>query len=365
MLAFGFSLYPEKYDLKQSLDYIDLLAQYGAKRLFMSLLQLSDAMADCSKLYQDIIVYANHKGIRVIADVSPTFLAANGWQDCLLEKCLEFGLAGVRLDEALPLDDMVLLTQNSQGLKIELNMSNDKRLLTDLLEAGADVSNIIACHNFYPHEFTGLSRQHFLDMSRFFHENGIETAVFLSANTATEGPWPVTEGLPTLEELRYAPLKVQAEVMKATGLFDTVLISNQFIAEAELADLVGVLEQESLALTYEPLVALTDTEQAILDFPHCYRGDLSDFVMRSPESRVHYQEASIPPREQSKQVTRGRILIDNNSYLRYKGELQIALKSFTVSEKTNVVAQLTPWSLLVLDYLKPWQNFTLVELPAD
>lgn len=362
MLALGFSLYPEKYSLEQSLDYIDLLAKYGAKRLFMSLLQLSSGMADCAKLYQDIICYANQQGIRVIADVSPSFLVANGWQDGLLEKCREFGLAGIRLDEALPLADMVALTQNSHGIKVELNMSTDKRLLTALVEAGGEVQNIIACHNFYPHEFTGLSRQHFLDMSTFYHEKGIETAVFLSANTATEGPWPVTEGLPTLEEIRHAPLTIQAEVIKATGLFDTVLISNQFILETELAGLVQVLKQESVGLTYEPLVEVTAAERAILDFPHCYRGDLSDFVIRSTEPRVRYQEVSIPSRGQSRPVTRGAILIDNDRYLRYKGELQIALKSFTVSEKVNVVAQLTPWSLLVLDYLEPWQTFTLKEI---
>ncbi|MER0122349.1 MupG family TIM beta-alpha barrel fold protein [Streptococcus sp. ZJ100] len=361
MLALGFSLYPEKYDLKQSLVYIDLLAKYGAKRLFMSLLQLSDGMGDYGQLYQSIIAYANQQGIRVIADVSPAFLEANGWQDCLVEKCQEFGLAGIRLDEALPLAEMVLLTQNTDGLKIELNMSTDKRLLTDLIEAGADLSNIIACHNFYPHEFTGLSRKHFLDMSAFYHERGIETAVFLSATTATEGPWPVTEGLPTLEEIRHAPLTVQTEVMKATGLFDTVLISNQFIAESELAGLVKVLEEDSIGLTYEPLVELTAVEQAVLDFPHRYRGDVSDFVIRSTEPRVRYEKESIPLRTQSKEVSRGTIVIDNDAYLRYKGELQIALKSFIVSEKANVVARLTPWSLLILDYLQPWQNFTLKE----
>ncbi|MTB64846.1 DUF871 family protein [Streptococcus sp. zg-86] len=361
MLTLGFSLYPEKYDLKHSLDYIDLLARYGAKRLFMSLLQLSDGMDDYGQLYQAIIAYANQQGIRVIADVSPAFLEANGWQDCLIEKCREFGLAGLRLDEALPLADMVTLTHHSYGIKIELNMSTDKRLLTDLIAAGADLSNLIACHNFYPHEFTGLSRSHFLEMSRFYHERGIETAVFLSSNTALEGPWPVTEGLPTLEEIRHAPLTVQAEVMKATGLFDTVLISNQFIAETELASLVEVLGQDSVGLTYEPLVELTDIEQKVLAFPHRYRGDVSDFVIRSTEPRVQYQEATVPVRLQSKAVTRGTIVIDNDAYLRYKGEVQIALKSFTMTDKTNIVAQLTPWSLLILDYLQPWQAFRLVE----
>lgn len=40
MLQLGFSLYPENYPLQTSLDYINLLAKYGAKRMFLSLLQI-------------------------------------------------------------------------------------------------------------------------------------------------------------------------------------------------------------------------------------------------------------------------------------------------------------------------------------
>lgn len=167
MVDLGFSLYPERYDVTKSKAYIDLCHSYGAKRLFMSLLQLAPADHQMFHCYAELIAYANQLGIRVIADVSPSFISQAGWSDQLIERAHAFGLAGLRLDEALPLAEIVTLTRNPFGLKIELNMSTDKQLLMSLLATDAERSNIIGCHNFYPHEFTGLSWQHFKDMSRF------------------------------------------------------------------------------------------------------------------------------------------------------------------------------------------------------
>lgn len=359
MVALGFSIYPEKHSLDKSLAYIEQLAQYGAKRMFISLLQFSEESQSIIDLYRRIIACANDKGIEVVADISPDFIANNNWTGQIISKAKDIGLAGVRLDEALPLDEIVSLTHNAYNLKIELNSSTDKQLLLDLIDAGANIENLICCHNFYPHEFTGLSRAHFMDMSRFYHEHRLVSSVFVSSHTATEGPWPVTEGLPTLEELRHVPIWVQAEVLKATGFFDNIIISNQFIDEEELAILAETLHREELVLEYETNLSLTDVEQQILDFHHVYRGDISDYVIRSTWPRVHYANESIPPRNHEKNVQRGTIMIDNDLYTRYKGELQIALKTFSVSEKTNSVGQLTEESLLILDFMKPKQHFFL------
>lgn len=359
MVHLGFSLYPEKHPLEKSLAYIDLLSRYGAKRIFLSLLQFGEESQEVVQGYKEIIAYANARGIIVVADISPDFVKNNGWTGQIIPKAHEFGLAGIRLDEALPLAEIVELTHNPYGIKIELNSSTDKILLLELIDVGAKLENLIACHNFYPHEFTGVSRAHFMEMSRFYHNQGLVSSVFISSNTATEGPWSVTEGLPTLEELRYAPIWLQAEVMKATGFFDNIIISNQYIEEAELAILAETLGREALVMEYDSLVTLTETEENILDFDHVYRGDISDFVLRSTWPRVHYGKESIPPRQQDRSVHRGSIIIDNDLYTRYKGEMQIALKDFTISEKANQVAQLTTESLLILDFIKPWQKFLL------
>lgn len=360
MIGFGFSLYPENYSLKENQAYMELLKAYGARRLFMSLLQLEEAGAESLEHYRQLIAFASDLGIEVIADVSPSFIEANGWKGQLMERAADLGLAGIRLDEALPLEEMVTMTHNPFGIKVELNLSTDKNVLNQLLAEGANVETLIACHNFYPHAYTGLSQKHFLEMSAFFKEYGIRTAAFVSAQTATEGPWPLQEGLPTLEEHRFCPLAAQIEWLKATGLIDDVLISNQFVSQEELEGIHSVLNSEMVTLEVVGKSDLSDLEKNIICFDHVYRGDISDYVLRSTQPRIVYAKESLPPRSQdSYKVQRGDVLIDNDLYGRYKGELQIVLRDFEVSPKVNRVGHLSEVYLPILEFIEPWQEFRL------
>lgn len=361
MVQFGFSIYPENYSLEESKAYIDLLGRYGARRMFMSLLQLGGDTQEALQLYRDLIAYARQLGIVVIADFSPSFIEAQGWQKSLIEEAHGLGLTGIRLDEALPLEEIVSLTQNPYGLKIELNLSTDKVLLTKLLASEANRDNIVACHNFYPHAYTGLSEEHFLEMSSFYHQEGIQTAAFVTAQSATEGPWPLSEGLPTLEEHRNQTLPLQIAWLKATGLIDCILISNQFISEGELQSIQTVLSEDTISLMVDIEEGLTPVEREIVAFDHVYRGDISAYVLRSTMPRVVYKDASVPARsDQAIPVGRGDILIDNDLYGRYKGELQIALKEFSISPKVNKVGRISQDYLPLLRFIKPWQEFKLV-----
>ncbi|HFI0695221.1 TPA: DUF871 domain-containing protein [Streptococcus suis] len=361
MVELGFSIYPENYSLEESQAYIKLLHQYGARRLFMSLLQLENGDRTVFELYQKLIDYANQLGMTVIADISPHFIAAQGWDGALMERAAELGLAGIRLDEALPLEEIIEMTHNPHNIKVELNLSTDKTLLSNLLASVANRDNIIACHNFYPHAFTGLSEEHFLEMSSYYHQSGIRTAAFVSAQTASEGPWPLSEGLPTLEDHRFWPLPLQIAWMKATGFIDSILISNQFISEEELQSIQTVLNEDTISLMVDIEEGLTPVEREIVAFDHVYRGDISAYVLRSTMPRVVYKDASVPARsDQEIPVGRGDILIDNDLYGRYKGELQIALKEFTISPKVNKVGRISPDYLPLLGFIKPWQAFKLV-----
>ncbi|MCR8967775.1 DUF871 domain-containing protein [Streptococcus zalophi] len=359
MPQLGFSLYPETHTPEEIHDYIDLLHRYGAKRLFMSWLQNADKQEETFKNYQKIIHYSNEREINVVLDVSPTVIKSSGWQNHLIEMASQLGLSGLRLDEALPLEEIVTLTHNPYDIKIELNMSTDKRLLTALLDENAKSSNLIACHNFYPHEFTGLSLDYFIEMSQFYKSHGIKTAAFVSAQSANEGPWPLSEGLPTLEKDRHLPIRSQIKFMKATGLIDDIIIANQFISEKELETCVEIFKENCISLDVKSIVSLTPIEKEIIQFPHHYRGDRSDYVIRSTQPRLVFAEESIPKRQDNKDVRRGSIIIDNDLYTRYKGELQIALTSFKISEKANLVAQIIPEDVVLLSYLDPWQDFRL------
>ncbi|WP_159567779.1 DUF871 domain-containing protein [Streptococcus halichoeri] len=358
MVKLGFALYPEGYDLQEIKDYIDLLAKQGSERVFMSLLQLLGADTTTFEHYRRVIAYCNQKSLLVFADLNPELIDFLGWKDNLLEKAQAFGLSGIRLDEVFGgIDYLVDLSHQASAIKIELNMSGNPTLIQALVAKGANLQQITACHNFYPHRLTGLSTDYFLRVSKIYKNLGIETAAFINAKSAEIGPWPVKEGLCTLEAHRHSSINAQWKWLKASHVIDHVIIANQFISKEELISLSSSPVPELSVSLNE---SISPIEQAIVKELHYYRGEVSDYVVRSTGHRAKYQRETIPLLFQDKQVDRGAILIDNSLYPHYCGELQIALKSFGVDDKVNIVGHVVEDDLALLELLQPWTHFKLV-----
>lgn len=354
----GFSLYPDQHSLETMVDYINRLTQYPFQRVFLSLLQMDTNDDAMIKKYQDIIQVCQDQQLFVVADINQHLIEELGWQGQLVKEGKAFGLDGLRLDEPLDLAEMIEVINNSENFKIELNISQDNHLLEYLLKNGARKENLIGCHNFYPKRFTGLSHDHFSQTTLNYKQQGILTAAFITATTASEGPWPVSEGLPTLEHHRDVASTSQLKELIYQGLIDDVIIANQFIQEEELQVLIQAFTTERV-LEVEVVADLSEVEQKIIAYPHHYRNDVSQYVLRSTMTRVVYQAEDVPARKQLKQVKRGDLLIDNNDYGRYKGELQIALEDFEATAKTNRVGQISPDDLPLLAYIQPNDPFRL------
>lgn len=360
----GFSLYPDQHSLETMTTYINRLTQYPFKRVFLSLLQLDTADDAMMAKYKAIIQLCRDKQLFVVADINQNLIDQLGWQGQLVLEGKAFGLDGLRLDEPLALHDMIDIINNPHGFKIELNISQDNMLLDYLLKNGAQKDNIIGCHNFYPKRFTGLSQNHVRKTTEQYQQHRILTAAFITASSASEGPWPVSEGLPTLEDHRDIASTSQLKEFIYQGLIDDVIISNQFISDEEVQALMEVFTTERV-LEVEVIADLSEAERKIIDYAHHYRNDISDYVLRSTMTRVVYHGEDIPAREQSRQAERGSILIDHNDYGRYKGELQIALKAFQVTSKTNIVGQISPDDLPLLAYIQPNDHFKLSIKPES
>ena len=87
-----------------------------------------------------------------------------------------------------------------------------------------DRSKLVTCHNFYPQQYTGLSLAHFNKCNEKMKSMHLPVAAFISSNSeGTYGPWPVNEGLCTLEMHRGLPMDFQARHLFATGMVDDVL----------------------------------------------------------------------------------------------------------------------------------------------
>ncbi len=90
--------------------------------------------------------------------------------------------------------------------------------------------------------------------------------------------------------------------------------------------------------------------------PHFNRGDVSDYVIRSTQSRVKYKNGDFPAHD-THPLQLGDVTIDNNLDVRYKGELQVVLKAMPNAGSTNIVAKVVEEERFLLSQIQPWASF--------
>lgn len=93
---------------------------------------------------------------------------------------------------------------------------------------------------------------------------------------------------------------------------------------------------------------------------HFNRGDVSEYMIRSTQSRVKYKGHKfelINPKE----IEKGDIIIESSLYTHYAGEMQIALKAMENSGRSSVVGKVVDEEIFLLDQIRPWQKFRLGE----
>lgn len=238
MKRLGISIYPEKSSKKEILDYIDLSSEMGFSRIFSCLLSVNKSKDEIKKDFIEINKYAKSKGFEVIVDVAPNIFSNLGISYNELEFFDEINADGVRLDIGFTGNEEAIMTFNKYNLKIEINMSNNVHTIDTIMDYMPNRYNLYGCHNFYPHIYSGLNLDYFIKCTERFLKYGIKTAAFVtSQNKNTFGPWPVTQGLPTLEMHRFLPLDVQIKHFLAIDYIDDILISNCYPSYEELNSL--------------------------------------------------------------------------------------------------------------------------------
>jgi len=353
----GISIYPSNSNSEKIKEYISIAAKYGFKRIFTCLISSEESnIDDLINKFKNIIQFANEKGMSVVGDVEPKVFKRlkTSYSDLSIFK--DMGFYGIRLDLGFSGIEESIMSFNKYGIKVELNMSNGTKYIDNILTYKPNLENILGCHNFYPHRYTGLSYNHFIKCSKQFKDLGIRTAAFVSSNKADHGPWPVSEGLSSLEMHRELPIEVQAKHLFSTGFIDDVIIGNAFASEEELKAL-SKINKNMLKFKVNLVDEIPDVEKTIiLDEFHFNRGDISDYMIRSTQSRIKYKDHNFEAFN-TVDIKRGDILIESSLYKRYAGELQIALKNMGNSGKTNVVGRIADDEVFLIDYLEPWDKF--------
>lgn len=358
MRRLGVSIYPNNSSLEEDRKYLSLATKYGFSRIFTNLISIDEDKDRILREFKEIINYGKDLGMEVIADVSPSVFKSLDIHYSDLRFFKDMNLTGIRLDLGFTGNEESIMSFNPYDLKIEINMSSNTRYLENIMTYLPNKDNIIGCHNFYPHRYTGLSRKHFMETSEVFKKYGIRTAAFVSSAKATFGPWTVNEGLPTLEEHRELPIEIQVKDLFNTGLIDDVIIANCYASEEELK-IIGDMDKNILTLGVELIEDLPKVERDIvLGEIHFNRGDVSEYVIRSTQSRVKYKDHDFTLMN-PKDIERGDVVIDSSLYEHYAGELQIALKPMKNSGRTSVVGKVIDEEMFLLDYIKPWQKFRL------
>ena len=360
----GISIYPEKTTDKEIFNYIDIASKYGFSRIFSCLLSINDTKDNIKNKFRKINKYAKEKGFEIIVDVSPRVFNDLGISYKDLSFFNEIAADGLRLDMGFTGSEEALMTYNDENLKIEINMSNNTSYIDTIIDYMPNKDNLIACHNFYPHRYSGLNFDHFIKCTERFNKYGLRTAAFItSQNENTFGPWPVTDGLPTLEIHRELPIEVQAKHLIALGNINDIIISNCYPREDEMKKL-GLMRKDMVTFDLYIENGVPEIEQKILfEEKHFNRGDFSDNLIRSTQSRVKYKGHDFKLFNSPEIIKRGDVVIESSEYGHYAGELQIALRDMKNSGKSNVVGRIKEDEIFILDYIKPWQkfNFNLVK----
>ena len=358
MRKLGISLYVEKSSTYEMKQYIDKAHQAGFSRIFSCLLSVNESAEKIKKDFLEINTYAKEKGFEIFVDVSPRVFDKLGISYKDLSFFKEIGADGIRLDAGYTGNEEALMTFNPHNLKIEINMSNDTHYINTIMDYCPNKYNLVGCHNFYPHKYSGLSLEHFQSCNQNFKKYGIRTAAFVTTtNKGAIGPWPVTDGLPTLEMHRNLPLDVQIKHMIALEDIDDIIISNCYPTDEEL-EKISKLRLDVLSFDIQLVDNLPKIEEKIiLDELHFNRGDLNTQMLRSTQSRVKYKDHYFETINTPEYIFPGDVIIESSEYGHYAGELQIAKKKMKNSGKSNVVGHIVEDELFLLNYVKAWQKF--------
>lgn len=358
--TFGISIYPEHSTQEAIIDYLTLAAKYNIKKVFTCLLSVEGEVDEIKDNFRVIHKHAKSLGMEVIVDVSPRIFDKLNISYDDLSFFAEIEATGVRLDVGFDGAKEAKMTYNPFGLSIEINMSMDTATIDNIMSYRPNTEMLIACHNFYPQAYTGLSLAHFLSCSKRFKKYQIRSSAFVTAHSAEIGPWPVMDGLCTLEMHRNLPIQAQAKHLFATGLIDTVIIGNMFASEAELQALTSI-NPYVLQLEVDMLEETSAIEEKILfDFPHFRRGDTNDYMIRSTMSRVVYKNEHFLAHDLTS-LKKGDIVIGNDMFGQYKGELHIVLADLPKDERKNLVARVRSEEMFLIDYIRPWDHFGLIK----
>lgn len=387
MVTCGVSLYPEQEKLEDIENYLNMASHYGFTKVFTSLFSVEGSREEVIDYFKKLTALAHRCNMKVCGDCNTAFMKKMGADEKNLKVFKEMGIDSIRMDVPYGDERDVALINNAEGIDIE--MSNVfVEAIGKAVKNGADIKRMKVCHNFYPQKYSAPSLEAVIRQNEYWKERNIPVAIFISSQQkGTHGPWPLSDGLPTIEEHRLLPIEVQLKHCLALKNVDEVIIGNAFASEAEMKAIDTVMKKAWVHVPYhEELGMVADMlpygdiiripfkihmeegirdieKEILLDYPiHTDMGDCLHYMLRDRWPRMFYRNRDIPPRTcEKKYFTRGDVVIVNDNLKHYRGELQIVLKDMEADGQRNLLGRIADEEIMILDHIKAKDVFTFME----
>ena len=378
----GVSLYPEQESMEEIENYLTMASRYGFTKIFTSMFSVPGTKKEVFDYFKIFCDLAHKHGMKVSGDCNTAFFKKMGASESDISIFKEMGIDIIRMD--LPYFDQrdVTLINNPYNITIELS-SCMIQAVRMALENGANPKNFSTCHNFYPERYTASDLESIRSINKGLATLGIPSAVFISSNEDyTHGPWPVHDGLPTVEDHRWIPAELQVRHWIAVGDVDEIIFGNAFASEEEFKAIDRVMNQAYVnipKLVGEDYLAellphgdvervpfkvilddgVTDLEKEIL-FDNMYHqcGETPYYMIRSRWTRMFYGKKNIPERKIDEEYYhRGDVVIVNDNLAHYRGEVQIVLKDMKVDGQRNRIGHIPEADHILLNEVKAGRSF--------
>ncbi|MBY0595747.1 MupG family TIM beta-alpha barrel fold protein [Bacillus bingmayongensis] len=332
----GYSIYFSQLDT----SFIQKMDQKGVKTIFTSFHIPEEQMTH--QIIQDFLEDSKENNRDVVIDISPNTLQVIGVNDYLEMK--DLGVKTVRIDFGISDEEIVELQKH---FRIVLNASTlDEQKICELQGKGLNLRHVVAMHNFYPREYTGISMEFFSNKNRIFQKYGIQVWAFIPGDKVLRGP--IFAGLPTVEKHRnQSPYVSYVELSQGYDI-DGIFIGDPQIDDDTL-DLINRFEKEGI-------ITLPTSELSPhipKDIIYNNRPDESEAVIRIEQGRELFskKEELYTTTKPGKRLI-GTITVDNAEYLRYIGETQIMKQQLPEDPRVNSVGKIHDEYLSLLDYVK-------------
>lgn len=330
---FGFSIFLDNmYDLEVK---VKKRKDEGFTHVFTSG-QPGEYEFDVMERLSELLNLCNKYGLSLVCDVSGNDLEK---YDELIDNKLI-----LRLDYGADFEKII---KYSKRTTIHLNASTlREKDLKKMIARGVNFHNIIACHNYYPKEYTGLSREYFTSQNNMFKKYRLKIAAFVSGDGNLRAP--EFRGLPSVEDLREKSAFVSAVELIEDYAVDFVYITDDFIRDMHLFK-----DYKNGVLTL-PITIWDHENEYLLKSKFKNRKDHAQYVIRVNDSKkINW---NLHPNNTIDRV-RGSITLENERNNRYKGELEVCLDNLPKSQSTNVLGRVEEHYIDLIDRLVDEREF--------